>query len=73
MSGQCNLIHRMGGGGQPADSELGWGGRSGSMGLHLLPGQFKGKLLLLPFSLSFSDGVNLLEWYFKIMIMFSVS
>lgn len=25
MSGQCNLIHRTGGGGQPADSELGWG------------------------------------------------
>lgn len=52
------------------------GERSGSficMGLHLLPGQFKGKLLLLPFSLSFYDGVNLLDWYFKIMITFSLS
>lgn len=52
------------------------GGRSGSlicMGLHLLPGQFKGKLLLLPFSLSFYDGINLLDWYFKIMITFSLS
>lgn len=43
------------------------------MEMHLLPGQFKGKLLLLPFCLSFSDGVNLLEWYFKIMIIFSLS
>lgn len=59
MSGQCNFIHKTGGGRQPDDSEL----ESGSFARGCIYFQdiLKVNVLTSLLALSFSDGINLLE------------